>query len=159
MFSETEEKAIKEKIEQLLEIKYGVRLSLDLAASITQKRVNWIKKNKNLVEMLEKYKGLNVIEQAYNIIFFDYMKINPKHLKMSYISENKISIDSYNPCPYLEACKTLELDTKNICKVILEPPINEMIKIINPNLRFTRNYDNIRPYNKDFCEEHIFLKT
>jgi len=93
-------------------------------------------------------------EKAYRIICFDEMGINSEHSKMIKFGESKIRIESRNFCPYLEACKELELDTRYVCKEIVEPSIQAVCEIINPNLRFSRNYQNIRPYG-DFCEEYI----
>ena len=154
MFSETEQKAIYEKLEQLQKIKEGTLTPQELADLITQRRVRWI--DEHLEEMLAKYDRLSPEEQAYRIIFFDYMRINPEHLKIERVSPRKIKIESYNFCPYLEACRILGLDTRFVCKEIGEPSIQEMIKRINPNLKFSRNYANIRPYNT-FCEEYIEL--
>ena len=35
--------------------------------------------------------------------------------------------------------------------------IKKMIEIINPRLKFSRNYIKLRPHNKAFCEEYIEL--
>jgi hypothetical protein len=155
MFSEAEQKAIKEKTDQLIKIKEGTLSPQELADLITQRRVAWIEKHRN--EMLAKYEGLNPVEQAYKIILFEHMGINPEHSKMIWISQNKIRIESSNFCPYLEACKRLGMDTVPVCREIGEPSIQEMLKRINPNLRFSRDYKNIRPHNRDLCEEYIEL--
>lgn len=156
MFSEAEEKVIKEKLEQLTRVKRGTLSPHKLAALIARRRIAWIKEH--LDEMLVKYRGLSPEEQAYKIVFFEHMGIDPKHSKIVRISPRKIKIISYNFCPYLEACKQLRLDTKFVCKEIGEQSINKMIAIINPNLRFSRNYANIRPHNEEeFCEEYIEL--
>jgi len=153
MFSKREQQAIEEKISQLKKFKEGILSSQELAGLITQRRVRWIKER--LEEMLVRYKCLNPEEQAHRIIFFDHMKINPEHSKMIRVSPNKIRIESYNFCPYLEACKELDLETRFICKDIGEPSIQEMASIIHPSLKFSRNYENIMPYNSLHCEEYI----
>ncbi len=153
MFSETEQKAIQEKLEQLQKIKEGTLMPQELADLITERRVNWI--HKHLDEMLTKYNGLSPEEQAYRIVCFDHMKINQEHSRMVRVSPEKIRIESYNFCPYLEACLHLGFDTRDVCRVIGEPSIQRMIEIINPNLIFSRNYAKIRPHNGAFCEEYI----
>jgi len=155
MFSETEQKAIQEKLEQLQKVKEGTLSHKELADLITERRINWI--GENLNEMLAKYSGLNPEEQAYRIVFFEHMVINPNHSRMVRVSPRKIRIESYNFCPYLEACQQLDLDTRYVCREIGEPSIQRMIEAINPNLRFSRNYANIRPHNRVFCEECIEL--
>lgn len=155
MFSEIEQKSMEEKFEQLRKIKEGSLSFKGLTDLITQRRVGWIQEFLN--KTITKYEGLNPEEQAYRIIFLDHMKINPKYSKMMRVSPTKIRVESYNFCPYLEACSQLSLDTRIICKEIGEPSIQAMMNFINPNLKFGRNYKNIRPYNKDFCEEYIEL--
>ena len=155
MFSETEQKAIQEKLEQLRRVKEGTLSPQELADLITQRRVGWIRQH--LDEMLTKYRVLSPEEQAYRIVFFDHMKINHKHSRMVRVSPVKIKIESYNFCPYLQACSQLGLDTRFACRKIGEPSIQAMIDIIHPNLRFSRNYANIRPHNGAFCEEFIEL--
>ena len=152
-FSENEQNAIDEKYKQLKKVCDGLLSHSELADLITDRRINWIKKN--LDEMLAKYDGLSPEEQAYRIIYFDHMKINPEHSKMVRISPTKIRIDSYNFCPYLEASNKLNLDTRCICKEVGEPSIQKMCEIIHHKLRFSRNYDNIRPHNGVYCEEYI----
>jgi hypothetical protein len=154
-FTDKEKEAIKEKYGQLKKVCDGEISHSDLADTISKRRLNWIKKN--LEEMQRKYDGLSPEEQAYHIIYFDHMKINPEHSRMIRISPTKIRIESYNFCPYLEASSQLDLDTRCICKEVGEPSIQSMCKIIHPKLKFSRNYDNIRPHNGDYCEEFIEL--
>lgn len=99
-----------------------------------------MKKNKNAV--MKKYDGVPDDEKAFRIILFDYMKINPKHIKMVMVGNKKIKIQSYNFCPYLEACKEFEAFVQKVCEMI------------NPKVRFSRNYQNIRPHTY-FCEEYF----
>ena len=152
MFSENEQMAIDKKLEQLRKVKEGLLSSQELASLITRKRVSWFEQNMHAV--LEKYEGMSVEEKAYRMICFEEMGINPKHSKMTRAGERKIIIESRNFCPYLIACQELGLDTRYVCREIVEPSIQAVCKMINPNLRFSRNYQNIRPHS-DFCEEYI----
>ena len=152
-FSIHEQNAIDEKFAQLKKVCDGLLSHSELAGIITERRINWLKEN--LDQMLAKYEGLPPEEQAYRIIYFDHMKINPEHSKMVRISPTKIRVDSYNFCPYLEASNRLNLDTRCICKEVGEPSIQKMCEIIHHKLRFSRNYANIRPHNGAFCEEYI----
>ena len=156
MFSESEQKAINEKLEQLTKIKEGSLTQEELTNLITERRINWIKINFH--RLLDKYFSLSLEELAYNIIFFEHMKINPKYSKMKRVSKNKLEINSYNFCLYLEACKLLSLDTKFICKEIWEPSIKKMISLIDPHLNFDRDYSHIRPHTP-FCKEYIKIKN
>ena len=151
MFSEEEQKEIVKKTNLLEKVKNGDLMLQELSKLHTKKRVSWFMDNKDSV--LQKYIGLPDEEKAYKIIYFDYMKINPGHCNVIKLSEGKIKIESRNFCPYLEACKKLCLDTEFICKES-EPSIQQICKLINPNLKFRRNYQNIRPH-ADFCEEYF----
>lgn len=156
MFTQSEQAAIKEKLKQLKKVKTGHLSEKELADLITQRRISWLKENKDIP--LSKYSELPDEEKAYRIIFFDHMKINPKHSKILRINKRKIKIESANFCPYLEARKKLNLDTKYVCKKIGEPSVQQMCRIINSDLRFRRNYKKIRPHHSDFCEEYLELK-
>jgi hypothetical protein len=154
MFRAKEKRAILEKYYQLRSVKQGMCSAEELANQITERRVEWISKNLRRKKI---YSGKPLLELAYDVIFLDHMKINPDHSHTQLISENKLIITSENFCPYLEACRMLGLDTRYVCREIGEPSIQEMLRIIDPKLRFSRNYQNIRPYNRNFCEEYIEL--
>ncbi len=68
----------------------------------------------------------------------------------------KIVFHSQNFCPTLEACNRLGLDTRYVCKHLNEDATNRLIQLIDPRLRFSRNYEHLRPYSP-FCEEMICL--
>lgn len=155
VFNEAEQRAIQEKVKQLSRIKEGTLSARELADLITRRRIDWIRVH--LEDMLDKYGGLSPEEQAYRIIFFEHMGINPTHSRMQRVSPSKIRIESYNFCPYLEACLQLGLDTREICREVGEPSIQAMARIIHPDLVFSRDYTPIRPYC-DYCEEFFELK-
>ncbi len=127
----------------------------ELSQLITKRRMNWFLSH--IKGIFEDQDNLKPEEWAYKIILLNHMRINPEHSKIVRISPTKIKIESYNFCPYLEACDRLGLDTRKICKEIGEPSIQRVCEMVNPNLKFSRNYDNIRPYNPHFCEEYIEL--
>jgi len=154
-FIEIEQQAINEKVKLLREVKEGVLLTEELARKIKQGRVSWFQENK--VRIYQQYKGLSDIEIAYRVIFLDHMQIDPKYSKVDWVSKTKLRIKSYNFCPYLEACKILGMDTGYVCKVIGEPSIQAVMSLINPKLKFSRNYGHIRP-EYSYCEEFIELR-
>jgi tRNA(adenine34) deaminase len=61
-----------------------------------------------------------------------------------------------NPCPTLEACQKLGLDTQVVCKLAYEKPVQAMLSRLDPRLKFTRNYGALRPVSP-YCEESIEL--
>jgi len=150
-----EEKATQEKVRQLTKVIKGTLSPQELSDIITERRVKWMREH--LPKMLFKYKGLSLEGMAHRIIFLDHMGINPKYSRITKVSPTKIRIDSYNFCPYLEACIQLGLETRFVCAQINEQSIQKMVEMIHPSLKFGRNYSNIRPFNKHFCEEYIEL--
>jgi tRNA(adenine34) deaminase len=61
---------------------------------------------------------------------------------------------SLNDCPTLEACKQLGLDTRQICREVYEKSTQAFLSQLDPQLRFLRDYEGIRPY-ADHCREMI----
>jgi tRNA(Arg) A34 adenosine deaminase TadA len=120
---------------------------------LVEKRIKWFEENKN--DIIKKLRGSDV-EKAYQLIL---MKIGIKRSEAPIVkkTEKEIVFRSKNFCPALEACKILELDTRKICKLVFEKPTEELIKKLNPKLKFTRNYEHIRPYTT-FCEEIIKIE-
>lgn len=150
------EQATVEKLKQLTNVLKGKLSEEELSEMITKRRLTWLEEN--LAKLKEKYKNLPPQEQAHKIIFLEHMNINPKSSKVTRVTPNKIRIDSYNFCPYLEACKKLGLDIRIICYKINHDCFNKMVKMIHPRLVFYRNFNNTRPFNSDYCEEYIELK-
>jgi len=121
-----------------------------LENELIEKRSKWFKKNKKYLNL----KG-DDLEKAYQLIL---KKIGIKREEAPIIRKafTELIFHSKNFCPALEACKILNLDTRVICKKVFEKPTEELIKKINPKLKFSRNYNKIRPYT-DYCEERIIL--
>jgi len=61
---------------------------------------------------------------------------------------------SRNRCPLLEACIALGLDTRKVCRPVNEKATQAFLSRINPQLRFHRSYEEIRPH-ADYCKEKI----
>ena len=124
----------------------------NIEEDLLNKRLRWFENNKTI---LRKLKG-NDLEKAYHLIL---MKIGIKNSEAPIVkkSENKIIFHSKNYCPSLETCIILGLDTREVCKKIYERPTEDLIRRLNPKLRFTRNYERIRPYS-EYCEEIIILE-
>lgn len=122
-----------------------------LSSELSKKRKDWFEKNKG--NLLNNDKDL--LENAYEI-FLKKLSINKNEAPVVEKQKNKIVIHSKNFCPTLEACKILGLDTRKICKKINEEATDKLLKKINPNLKFSRNYNKLRPYS-EYCEEEIHI--
>ena len=125
---------------------------IEIEHKLIEKRINWFYKNLPLIDGL---KG-NDLEKAYRLLLLKIV-IDETDVPVVERSENRLVFHSKNYCPSLEACRVLGLDTRMICKTVFEKPTDILIKHLNPKLKFSRNYDRIRPYT-DYCEEMITLE-
>ena len=147
-FTLKQQKAIEEKTKQLREILDGTLNPKELAQSITQRRLEWLAKNRILLRT-----DLPLLESTLRLLIYNHMGVE-EGISTEMISANLLRIESRNFCPYLEACQWLGMDTRFVCKEIGEPSIIAFFHEINPHLDFYRNYDKIRPYS-DYCEEFL----
>jgi tRNA(adenine34) deaminase len=140
-------------------LKASTVITLDKALScleqcVIEKRLDWLKANFGEAEIES-----NPVEAGYEWFYEKYLRVSvPKDGEIVEYSENRMVMRWWNPCPTLEACQKLGLDTREICEKVYQRPVQEFLKRINPKLRFSRNYDNIRPYAA-FCEEIIELEV
>ena len=96
--------------------------------------------------------------EGYHWFYERYLRVRPPaDGEIIEQSEKRLVMRWRNPCPTLEACRKLGLDTREVCKKAFEKPVEEFLKTINPKLRFDRNYEHIRPYTA-YCEEIIVLE-
>jgi tRNA(adenine34) deaminase len=118
--------------------------------SLLQKRIVWFEDNAGSI--LSQLDGTEV-EKAYQLILMK-LGITEEEARIVEKSRGRIVFHSTNPCPALQACAILGLDTREVCAVHTERATDELIKRISPNLRFTRNYGEVRPHAA-YCEEII----
>jgi len=117
-----------------------------------ESRLNWLKKNRRKLKITK-----NPINDAMHIFYYLNQGLGLKDAVVVKKTDKILITRWHNFCPVLKACKALKLDTRQICKKIYHKPNQIFLSKINPHLRFTRNYKNLRPY-KDYCEEIIELK-
>ena len=117
-----------------------------------ENRLGWYEENKDTLSLA----GSDV-RKGYTLIMLEFMQLDPEEAKVVYEDEKKIIWRSTNWCPILEACKQAGYDTRKVCKRGEEESVQRLIENINPNLRYTRDYDRIRPYTP-YCEEIIYLQ-
>jgi tRNA(adenine34) deaminase len=95
------------------------------------------------------------LDSAYRLLLARF-GIPPEEAPVVARSERSITFHSQNFCPTLEACRRLGLDTRHVCRLYNEDATNRLIRQIDPRLRFSRNYEKLRPY-APYCEETITL--
>jgi len=122
----------------------------EIEKAVTAKRLKWwTEKPKDL-------RGSNRItpREAFEVLFFQYMGLTNSDLPIISESDNEIVWASRNPCPTLQACQHLGLDTRIVCKKAYEKSTQAFLSQMDPQLRFIRSYSEIRPY-AEFCRESI----
>lgn len=145
-----DEKAVQQLIEEISAAEERDDYSEINRKSIV-KRLRWYEEHKDELRL----EGSD-LRKAYTLVMREYMQLSPDQVPVVYEDDAKIVWRSYNWCPVLETCKRAGFDTRKVCKKGLEKSVQLMIEKINSRLRFTRNYEKIRPY-EEYCEEIIFL--
>lgn len=91
------------------------------------------------------------------VFYYDFLKLDEEDVEVVKIGDAELITISRNPCPILKLTQKLNMDTKYTCKLVSETVCKYVLKRINPDLVFERNYNHIRPY-KDGCLERIYIK-
>lgn len=143
-------KAVRNEIELIRDADEG-KLK-ELADEITARRLRWYR---------DRYRGsmsenAHPLDEAYRL-FLRKLGIASDEAPVVQRTEDRIVIHSRNFCPTLEACKILQLDTSIVCRHLTEKPMDELLRQLNPGLRFFRNYERLRPHS-DYCEEVVALE-
>lgn len=124
----------------------------EIELQAARRRTAWLKEH---LDRFAKEPGEKTLpREAFAALFFDYMRLDPQYLQVLAESENQIVWTSKNPCTTLEACRLLGLDTRRICRRAYEKPVQAFLSLLDPELRFLRDYREIRPYS-DHCLERI----
>jgi len=122
----------------------------EIEREVAQKRIAWVKENHPTTG---KQAHLSP-RQAFEILFFEYMEIPANELPVLSETDNEIVWHSLNRCPTLEAALRLGLDTRQICRAAYEKSTQAFLSVMDPQLRFLRSYEEIRPY-AEHCQETI----
>ena len=140
-------KAIEKVKEQILDAeKTGDYSKID--SSLCKKRLEWLEEHINDV------KEESLVKKTYILLLIKKIEIEPSEVPVVYEDNKKIVWQSFNWCPVLEACKELGIDTRKVCKNGYENSVVKFVQRINPKLKFSRNYEILRPHGQ-YCEETI----
>jgi tRNA(Arg) A34 adenosine deaminase TadA len=121
-----------------------------LEAESAARRVAWFKQRYGAAQP-----GLPATpRRAYELFLLEYLGLRPEQVPV--VSETATEIEwlSLNPCPTLEACGQLGLDTRLVCRTVYERPVQALLSQLDPQLRFQRSYTEIRPH-APHCRERI----
>lgn len=122
----------------------------EIEASVAAKRIAWYQQQAFVISDSQ----TTTPRDAFERLFFGYMGLTPRDLPIVRETENEITWLSKNPCPTLDACLKLGLDTRQVCRAAYEKSTQAFLSQIDPQLRFLRSYQEIRPY-ADHCLESI----
>ncbi|HYE84701.1 MAG TPA: nucleoside deaminase [Clostridia bacterium] len=124
----------------------------ELNTDSINRRVGWFKENRERFRFISD----DILNSGYELLL-NRFNITEAEAPVVERSDREIIFHSQNFCPTLEACKILGLDTRTICKRMNENSTDILIKQIEPRLKFSRNYEKLRPY-ADYCEEMISIE-
>jgi hypothetical protein len=100
----------------------------------------------------------DVLADAYALFYGSYLGLHlPEDGQLVEAGEERITVRWTNACPTLEACRKLGMDTRQVCRLAYDRPVQLMLQAFDPRLRFKRNYEALRP-NTPYCEETICLE-
>lgn len=91
---------------------------------------------------------------AYELFFFEFLGLSAEDVPVLAETDDEITWSSVNPCDTLEACRRLGLDTRVVCRAVYEKSTQVFFSQIDPQLRFLRSYQDIRPHSHH-CREKI----
>jgi tRNA(adenine34) deaminase len=136
---------VRQQIERLSTWSYR-----EIEAAVAAKRIAWIHEH----ALDSRAADSPTPRKAFERLFFDNMGLSRQDLPVIEETEDRITWLSRNPCPTLDACLELGLDTRKVCRAITEKATQAFISQLDPQLRFIRSYQEIRPYAAH-CRESI----
>ena len=126
----------------------GEEKALEILSEIqTQGVKKWFEKNASKLDL----SGPPLLA-AYRLMMEDMIGDRLSEINIVEQSEDRIVHHYDLPCSILDACLKLGLDTRKICKALHQRSANTLLKLVDPRLRFDRDYEKIRPYT-DHCVE------
>jgi tRNA(adenine34) deaminase len=121
----------------------------EIEAETTAKRLDWLGRHGDRFRSTPATPRL-----LFETLFFEYMGLPRADLPVVSESEEQITWSSVNPCPTLEACARLGLDTRRVCKGAYQRSTQAFLSWFDPRFRFIRDYGDIRP-RSSHCRERI----
>jgi len=150
MYTQEQERLIRREIERLQNADEAALCALN--EDSVQRRTAWFNEHRAEFGFL----AGDPLEAGYRLLLARF-GIPPEEAPIAERTERKIVFHSRNFCPTLEACRILGLDTRFVCKRLNEQATDALIKLCDPRLSFSRNYECLRPY-APYCEETISLE-
>ena len=123
-----------------------------LERCVTEKRLAWLHANRGEARIEH-----DPVTDGYMWFFERYLGLSvPQDGEIVEHTGSRMLMRWWNPCPTLEACRRLGLDTREVCRRAYQQPVEAFLQQIHPGLRFGRDYARLRPYGA-CCEEYLTL--
>lgn len=119
----------------------------------TQEYKRWFEENASKLDL-----SGSPLSATYRMLFEDMLGISLSEIDIVEQSEERIVHHYALPCSILDACEKLGLDTRKVCKALHQKSVNSLIQLIDPRLRFDRDYEKIRP-DEDHCVEIFWFEN
>lgn len=120
-----------------------------LEAAVIEKRLQWCRDNLGPLDGTSPTPRL-----GYETLLLRYLGFSADDVPVVSESDTKITWLSRNPCATLDACVRLDLATSVVCRAVYEKPTQALLSWLDPELRFLRDYSEIRPEHPH-CKETI----
>jgi hypothetical protein len=125
----------------------------DLEQCVIEKRLAWFNANRSRL----KFSG-DPVWDGYNMFYYDYLGLSiPSDGVILIKSREQVLSRWWNRCPTLEACQASGLETRQVCQMVYERPVEILLQLLDARLHFERSYIHIRPH-ADYCEERVWLE-
>ncbi|GAK58752.1 CMP/dCMP deaminase, zinc-binding [Candidatus Vecturithrix granuli] len=138
------ESKVNKQIEQFEQQAYST-----LEAEVAKKRIAWFQEH-----IPEKNRTPLSPRKAYELFFFEYIGLSESGVPVIFETPTRIVWNSFNRCSTLEACQRSGRDTREVCRAVYEKPTQAFVSQLDPQLRFHRSYQEIRPH-APYCREMI----
>jgi len=96
-------------------------------------------------------------DDVLRVFYYDFLRLRKEDVIVVKLTSRELVTVSVNPCPILKLSLLLRVDTRYSCRLVSETVCRRVLKCLNPNLAFTRDYNYIRPYSSG-CRERICLR-
>jgi tRNA(Arg) A34 adenosine deaminase TadA len=120
-----------------------------LEAAVIEKRLRWCQNN------LERpTDAVATPRLGYETLLFQYLGLSEADVPVISESDREITWLSRNRCATLDACARIDIGTATVCRAVYEKPTQALLSWLDPELRFVRDYAEMRPAYPH-CKESI----
>ncbi|MBW2526946.1 MAG: nucleoside deaminase [Deltaproteobacteria bacterium] len=126
----------------------------EVEAELARKRSSWARERLAAIEAARGEPLEATPRAAFELFIRDYLGADLETVPVVHETDREIAWHAQNRCDTLEACGELGLDTRVVCRARYDKPVQHLLSALDPELRFVRNYERVRPM-ADVCEERI----